>query len=164
VATIACWASPNGPRTFSTQCDEVAATLALVNASAFPLGPNAAYARQVSAAFKRLDGAIATPLSQLKAARTPSAQAAAATQLSKAYTTAASSLSHATVSPMDADVQGSLLSALRGISSGYARAAAAAHAGSSAGFKSASHAIDASSSALSKALRTLGSRGYHVGK
>jgi hypothetical protein len=95
-ATIVC-AGPSAA--FQATCGQVAATLRLVGASVFPLGPVPAYARGLSSVLTRLDAAVRAPQSALAAAHTPAAQVGAASQLSQAYTATAGQLGRLTASP-----------------------------------------------------------------
>jgi Protein kinase domain len=158
--TLACWASNTAASTFQTDCGEVAATLRLLGATAYPLGPSAAYGHQLSAALDRLKADTSGPLAALGAAKTPAAQAAAARQLAGAYATAAHSLAGTTVSPLLHDAHTAIVGALTQLSSAYTQAAAAAKAGSTSGYNRAGKAIENASSTLSTALQSLRGLGY----
>jgi hypothetical protein len=163
VATIACWGTAHLSPSFATQCSQVTATLRLLNAAPYPLGPYASYARLLTSTFTTLHSATATPLPQLKSASTPSAQASAASRLATAYAAAASTLSRSAVSPMARDAHNALVAALKQISTGYANAASAAASSSSSAYSSAGQQINAGSTALSSALHQLSQLGYKVG-
>ena len=129
--TLACWSSDAAAGTFQTDCGQVAATLRLLGATAYPLGPSAAYGHQLSATLDRLRSDTTGPLADLHAASTPAAQAAAARQLAAAYAAAAHSLGGATVSPLLRDAHSAIVGALAQLSGAYTQAAAAAKSGSS---------------------------------
>jgi hypothetical protein len=158
--TLACWASNTAASTFQTDCGEVAATLRLIGASAYSLGPSAAYGHQLSATLDRLRTDTAGPLAALHSASTPAAQAAAARQLAGAYTVAAHSLSGTTVSPLLRDAQSAIVGALTKLSAAYSQAASAAKSGSTSGFNQAGQAIGNASTTLSGALQSLRGLGY----
>src|SRR5205823_1671521 len=122
VATIACWGTVRVTPSFATQCSQVTATLRLLNATAFPLGPTASYAKLLTSTFKTLNSATSGPLSQLKSATTPSGQSSAASRVASAYAAAASSLSRAAVSPRDRGAHKAIVSALKQLSTGYSNA------------------------------------------
>ena len=163
VATIVCRASPRDTGSFLTECGQVAATVRLVGATAFPLGTSPAYARLLSSSLNGLRADVRAPLSQLHGASTPSAQAHAARQLARAYSNAASNLGRASVSPQFQDVQAAILAALRQISQGYAHAAAAAQSGDGGAYAHAGQQVSGGSAALSKALHSLAGSGYTIG-
>ncbi len=163
VATIVCRASPRDTGSFLTECGQVAATVRLVGATAFPLGTSPAYARLLSSSLNGLRADVRAPLSQLHGASTPSAQAHAARQLARAYSNAASNLGRASVSPQFQDVQAAILAAIRQISQGYAHAAAAAQSGDGGAYARAGQQVSGGSAALSKALHSLAGSGYTIG-
>jgi Protein kinase domain len=163
VATIVCRASARDTGSFLTECGQVAATVRLVGATAFPLGTSPAYARLLSSSLNGLRADVRAPLSQLHRASTPSAQAHAAGQLARAYSNAASNLGGASVSPQFQDVQAAILAALRQISQGYAHAAAAAQSGDGGAYARAGQQVSGGSAALSKALHSLAGSGYTIG-
>jgi Protein kinase domain len=158
--TLACWSSSAAASTFRTDCGEVAATLRLLGATAYPLGPSAAFGQQLSATVNRLRTDTAGPLAALGAAKTPSAQATAAQQLAAAYAAAAHSLSGTTVSPLLRDAQDAIAGALTRLSGAYTQAAAAAKSGSTPAYKRAGHAVESASASLSGALQSLHGLGY----
>lgn len=160
VATVACSVSAGFPQGFQTRCGRVAATLALVGASAYALGPSAGYAKLLSSAFDQLRAALAKPTAALRAAGTPSAQASAATQLAQAYTHASAQLNRAGIDPQVREANTAVVAALNGLAGDYSRAATAAKAGSSASYGSAEAKISRDSTALSAAIRALSVLGY----
>jgi hypothetical protein len=161
--TIACWSSGAAAAGFQTDCGQVAATLRLLGATAYPLGPSAAYAHQLSLAFDRLRTATTGPLSALRTASTPHAQAAAARDLAAAYTAAGRTLGAVTVSPVLSPAHAAIVGALNGLAGAYSRLAAAAQSGSTAAYNRAGQAVDSASAALAGGLRTLAGLGYTLG-
>jgi hypothetical protein len=157
---LACWSSSATASTFQTECAEVAATLRLLGATAYPLGPSAAYGHQLSATLDRLRTDTTGPLAALGAAKTPAAQATAARQLAGAYAAAAHSLSGTTVSPLLRDAQSAIVGALTRLSGAYTQAAAAAKAGSTTAYNRAGQAVESASATLSGALQSLRGLGY----
>ncbi len=160
VATVTCWASPRGPRGFQGQCAQIANTLALEGATAYPLGPNPAYAHALSVTFDSLNSAISGPAAALAAAGTPAAQAAAARKLAAAYGRAATELSAAKPPPQDQAVSGALTASLQQLAAAYTAAAAAAAAGDATAYSHAAKLIDAGSAALDRAFGALTNQGY----
>jgi predicted Ser/Thr protein kinase len=163
VATLVCLPSGNAAAGgFQARCGRLAASLHLMGASAYPIGPSAAYAKLLSTTLTRLRSAAATPARDLAAATTPSEQASAATRLSSAYTRAGQTLAAATVSPLDRDANAALAAALRHVSAGYAGAAGAAGGNSSSAYARAGQQVRHASAALGAAAKSLAGLGYHV--
>lgn len=162
VATIACLQATEVAPGFQAKCAQVAATLRLFGVSAYPLGPSAAYARGLSAAFDRLRAGVSGPLAALTAATAPTAQASALGRLSAAYARARTDLGAIISSPALRDAQSALIAALGTIESGYARAASSARSGNAAAYASADRTLSAGEASLSKALTGLASMGYQV--
>jgi len=162
VATTVCWSSSPAATAFQTDCGQVAATLRLLGVTAYPLGPSSAYGHQLTQTFNRLRTASSGPVAALHTATTPGAQAAAARQLSHAYSVAAQGLAGASVSPMVRDAQTAIVGALTQTAGAYSRAAAAAQSGSAAAYARAGQAISTASAALGAALRTLTDLGYTI--
>jgi hypothetical protein len=163
IATVACWGTVHLTPSFATQCSQVTATLKLLGASSYPLGPYAPYARLLRSTFNTLHSTTTTPLSQLKSATTPSGQSSAASRVATAYAASASALSRAAVSPMVRDAHKALTAALKQISTGYSNAASAAASSSGSAYSRAGQQINSGSAALSSALHQLSQLGYKVG-
>jgi hypothetical protein len=159
VATIVC---SSASTIFMADCGRVAATLGLMGASAFPLGPNAAYARGLSAGLASLAQSVKAPLTALRSARTPAAQTAAAAQLARVYTAVAAQLVRLSVSPRDRPAHDRVVAALRALSAGYAQAAAGARHTKPAAYALAGRQIAAASTALAGALQGLSTLGYEI--
>jgi len=162
VATIDCWSSQRTATGVQAECGRMAATLRLVGASAYPLGPSVEYANAVSQRFTQLNDAVRSPLSSLTSASTPSQQAAALQSLASAWATAARELQAVAVPPAAAEAQQTIVAALQSLSSGYASAAAAARSGNAGAYAAASHTIASASAKLNDGLRQLGALGYTV--
>jgi hypothetical protein len=164
VATVACVLATGPASAAPTQCAQIAASLRLLGATPFPLGPSAAYARLLSHTFSSLRADTRAGLAALKSAVTPAGQATAARRVAAAYATAARSLRSATISPSAKDANGAIVTALGRIAHGYSRAATAAAAGATGIFARAGGQIASGSNALSSALRQLAALGYRVGR
>jgi hypothetical protein len=161
VASIACRASPPAAATLAS-CERIAATLRLSGASAYPLGPSAAYARVLNDQLARLRAGAGAAATALQAARTPTAQAAAATKLSQAYAQASGGLARATTNPTVRDANAQLAGALAEIATAYSTAASAARSGDGARYGAAVTAVRRGVGALHRAQRSLGALGYDV--
>ena len=159
VATIVCSGTGAG---FRSGCAQVAATLRLVNSTAFPLGPDPGYARGLSAALAPLRSSVQSAQTALGAARAPSGQAAAAAQLALANTAAANRIGRLIVSPTDRPAHDQLLAALQQLAAGYSNAASAARGNRSPAYRAAGQQIAAASAALARALQGVSALGYRV--
>jgi hypothetical protein len=162
VATLACHQASGAPAGFADQCARVAATLALVGASAYPLGPSARYATLLSGTFARLRTAVTKPESDLRAASTPTAQATAAAQLARAYANAAVPLAAASLSPQSHDANAAIVAALHQIDTAYSAAAGAARSHSSAAYARATGNVSRAFGALGVAFKSLAQLGYRL--
>jgi hypothetical protein len=159
VATIVCSGAGAG---FRSVCAQVAATLQLVNTNAFPLGPDPGYARRLSAVLTALRSSAHPAQTALGSAQTPSTQAAAATRLALAYTTAAAGIERLVVSPTDRQADDQLVAALQQLAAGYSHAASAARGDRAPAYRAAGRQIAAASAALSRALRGVAALGYRI--
>ena len=163
VATVACTA-PAGAQSadFRRDCENVAATLELAGADAYPLGPSEEYARTLSGVMSRLAAARRTVTQRLRGADTPDAQADALSTLSGFYRRAASTLAGTKVSPADRAANLAVAAALERTRAGYASAADAARAGNADAYAAAGRRIRAGERALGRALAQLEQLGYSV--
>jgi hypothetical protein len=159
VATIVC---SSASTIFMADCGQVAATLGLMGAGALPLGPDAAYARGLSGALSGLAQSAKAPLTALRSAGTPAAQAAASAQLARVYTAVAAQLVRLSVSPRDRVAHDRVVAALRALGAGYANAAAAARHNQSTAYARAGRQIAAAASSLAAALQGLSTLGYRI--
>jgi hypothetical protein len=158
VVTIACSGPPAAVETAT--CQRIAGTLHLMGATAYPLGPDAAYAATLSHTFSTLSSARSSAESALASAKTPSAQAKAATQLAGLYAAAAHALGALHLSPAIAPTNDQIAAALTALSTAYTHAAHAASRQDSGGYKLAATAVGRDSAQLASALSQLHSAGY----
>jgi hypothetical protein len=156
VATLACV----GPAASSPDCEAVATTLRLKGVKAFPLGPNANYAKALNKAITTLNARALAGRRQLAKARTRATQAKAATALAGAYRTAASALRGVPVSPADRAANDALLTALQTTNSAYARLASAANRGQQGAYAKAQAAVAAGERAVNSAIGAMRDLGY----
>jgi len=164
VATIACTAPTAAQAAVATDCAQVAATLRVIGARAFPLGPSADYARRLSATFAKLRSAVATPTTRLRTAGTRAEQADAGRQLAAAYATAAAGAAAGpAVSPRDGDANAAVVASLRQLADAYTGVARAAGAGNSGAYRRAQRQVAAGASSLRRATAGLSALGYAVG-
>jgi len=163
VAAVACVAAPRTVAKFAPECERVATTLELSAGRPLPVGPRADYARVAGAALRRLDGAAGPSAGRLRGARTPTAQAKAASDLSDAYLDAARALSRAPVGPFESEANSRLVSSLRLLAGAYERAAAAARDDDKGAYAAAGGAVRRGAARLKRAQAGLRDLGYSVG-
>ena len=162
VATVACVPGGGEGAAFLADCERVAGSLELAGAKPYPLGPSEQFARLLTRTFRSLDAASAAGSRRLRAARTPSAQASAAGDLSDAYASASRTLARAELSPADRPAGAALAAALDRTGDAYGRAAAAARRGDRGAYAAARRAVRRSGAATQRALRALEELGYTV--
>jgi hypothetical protein len=160
VVTIACLGS--APAGAAVQCAQIAATLKLNGATAFGLAPTQGYATALGSAFGALRSAVDAGTTHLHAASSASAQAAAATQLAVAYSSASSALGGLTVSPAVRNTNTALAASLAAVGRDYAALAAAARTGNEAAYEQAQRALGSDRARAATALSSLGQAGYAV--
>jgi hypothetical protein len=160
VVTIACL----GPSSSGTavQCAQIAATLKLNGTTAFGLAPSQGYATALGSTFGALRSAVDAGTARLRAASSATAQAATATQLAAAYSSASSALGRLTVSPAVQSANATLAGALAAVGRDYAALAAAARAGDEAAYAQAQRSIGNDRARAANALASLGRAGYAV--
>jgi hypothetical protein len=159
VVTVACLAASSGA---ARECDQIAATLRLNSASAFPLGPSPAYAGALTGALGPLQAALTAASARLDGARSAGTQAAAAEQLASAFRTAHTAVARLSVSPAVSAINSKLASALSAAGSRYAELAGAARAEDEAAYKRATAAVAGAVSEVGRALAGLGEAGYSI--
>jgi hypothetical protein len=155
VATVAC-VDPG------SDCESIANTLKLNAGTPFPVGPSKDYAAGLGKTLGGLDKKVQAGRGDLRGAKTPKAQAAAAKDLSAAYNAAAASVSKLKVSPADAAANQQLAAALKQTGAAYRRLSAAAGAGSKGGYAKARSAVQRGEQSVDGALRGLEAAGYKV--
>jgi serine/threonine protein kinase len=155
VATVAC-VDP------TADCEAIANTLKLNAGTAFPVGPNKDYAASLGKTLGGLDKKVSSARSSLQKAKTPAAQAAAASTIASAYTAASKSLGGLKVSPADASVNTLLASSLKQTGSAYAGLAAAAKSRNKARYAKAGKAVQSAEQGVTGALRGVQAAGYKI--
>jgi serine/threonine-protein kinase len=160
VATVACLAGSSGVQ---HECAQIAATLRLNSASAFPLTPSPAYAGALTRALGSLQATITAASARLAGAHSAGAQAAAADQLASAFRTAGLFVAHLSVSPAVSAINAKLAGALSAAGNGYAALAGAARAEDEGAYARAARAVDGAQTEVSASLAGLAAAGYSVG-
>ena len=162
VATIACVAPPRAAAAFFPDCERVAASVELTGAKPLALGPSAAYASALNAAFEPLAAAARRGSASLRAADTPAAQARAARALAGAYSDAASAVARAPAGPAERQAGARVEAALRSASAGYVRLATAAGSDDAGAYRAARATIRRSDARLQAGIDELAELGYDV--
>ena len=155
VATLAC-VDPGA------DCEAIADTLKLNAGTAFPVGPSKDYAAGLGKVLGGLNKKVKSGRSDLRSAKTPKAQAAAAADLASAYNAASKSVAGLEVSPADAAANAQLAAALKETGAAYGKLAAAARSGNKSGYAKARRAVQQGEQAVAGALRGLEAAGYKV--
>jgi hypothetical protein len=159
VATIACLGSPDQRR----RCEAAAGSLVLADGvRAFRLGPSERYARELASATDRLASRRAAGLRRMRAAGTPKAQAAAASDVATAYRKAAGAIGRVEPNPPERVAHAALRRAVAGAGDDYAAVAAAARKQRRSGYEQASKRARAADGAVNNALTRLRALGYKV--
>jgi hypothetical protein len=162
VATIACAAPAGTPESVTDQCEQIATTLRLVKAHAFPLGPQKGYADALNQELKSLNEARKTKLKQGRDAKTPDEQASVFDALAHSYRAAANRLDAARVSPAAQPANQAIVGALHDGERAYSAMAGAARSNANSSYVQARAAARQADAQLEAALDRLGNLGYEV--
>ena len=164
VATVACSTPSSGASSsFLAECEQVAGTLALTDGDPLALGPREDYAKAAGGAIGTLDRSVASGTRRLRDASEPDGQAAAATDLAKAYRTAARAMSKAPAGPWESRANSRMVASLREIGGAYERVARAARSDDGEAYSAAGRAVERGGGKLRRAQRELRRLGYSSG-
>jgi hypothetical protein len=152
IATIACQADPAQAAKFLPECERAASTLKLDGAKPFDLGPGRDYVDRVNGTLDKLQSARADQISALKSASTPAAQGKAASNISRAYDSAAKALSRAPVSPQVKSINDEIVGALNDASDAWGKVADGANAADAGDYKAGERAVKKAEQQLATAL------------
>jgi hypothetical protein len=162
VATVACFAPAARAREIMPGCEAIAATLELRDSEPVALGPSQAYADALNATLGTLNSQRAAGRTRLRAARLPTGQADAATQVARAYDGAVRQLRRAPVPPAAREAHDGIVTALGAAEAAYARLASAARRGDRRRYSLARGAVTRAESGVQRALGRLRALGYTV--
>jgi Protein kinase domain len=163
VATTACAAPPGTSETVANECEQIAGSLRLVNANAFPLEPDKAYASVLNRTIDDLNEARDKQLEQAREAKSPDVQAAALDALAASYDDAAGRLSEVSISPAVKPANAAIVSALSAGADAYRGMAGAARANQEGAYEAAGDRAREADAELQRALARLQVLGYEVG-
>ncbi len=155
VATFVCMGAGAG-------CSQIAATVHLNGAHAYPLAPSAQYGAALTTALKALNSRTAGGVAALQAASTGVAQAAAAERIAAAYRDAATTVSQLPVSPAAGAANAAVAASLTRLAQTYSTLGRAAGTGDRSGYAAASSAAAGGRASLRSALAKLRAAGYDV--
>jgi hypothetical protein len=153
---VACSAAP----AVKDACAKVAGSVELTRGTAQPPGPTGDGARAVGGALTRLRDGVRNPTQDLNGAGSRSAQALAATDLSRAYRAAAGDVAGAPVGALAMPARDALAAALKGVASAWASFARAAPSGSVGAARS---AVSRARARVTAARAALAAAGYPQG-
>ena len=156
VAAVVCSAPASAAARVAPECDRAAASLRLRSAKPFPIGPDTAYAKELTDAIGPLNKAGVAGARRLRDAERASAQATIAGQLSGTYAAAAKKLQDAAGNPLVAGANDDVVRALTRVIDGYRRLAAAARAERGAAYGRARRDVRSALAALSRAVDAAG--------
>jgi hypothetical protein len=167
-ATIACSApavTPGddaGPSGLA-RCEDVAATLALLDVQARSLAPSERYGAAVDAVIGRLVRARAPARIALGEAGTPADQQRRARTIASAYRSARASLARIAPGLVEAPVHRAMVGALDSAAGAYGALSRAARDGDAAAFERAKANVRGAEDAFRRAVGALGKLGYRIG-
>jgi hypothetical protein len=163
VATVACLAPPADAAAFKADCEAIANTLELTSGKAFPVGPDAGYAKTLGGTFAKLDNQVAKGRQALgKDKATFRQQGAAARDIQVAYAAAAKQLKNAEISPADRTINGAIVERLSAAAAAWKKAAAAAVKKDKRGFDRSEAGIKQTQQKLAQTVAGLKAVGYKI--
>jgi serine/threonine protein kinase len=162
VALAGCDLPKTGAPAFGVLCERALSTMTM-GGKVLPLGPNTAFAKSLGSTVAKLDSSRASLGKQLSAAKKERDQAGAATKLSQAYARAATATRKLDTGPVGAGSTSKIVTAMTGLSSGYASLAKAARANDKKRYAAAQKDIGAADDQLGASLSALRRFGYAVG-
>jgi hypothetical protein len=158
VATVACRQPVPADDGFARGCAGIARSLAITGTKAFPAGPDARYARAVSAAVRSADPVLAS--TALRRAKTPAGQAKAVGGARGRLDAARAALAGFEVGPVDRAPHAALTAALAVLAQGYGSLASAAEHSQRERYATARAKIRSGRDAAAGALADLRAAGY----
>ena len=163
VATVACLARSADAEAFAPDCEAMADTLDVGDATPFPVGPDPSYAKTLDRTLGALDRKVASGRRALgRDGVTFRAQARAARGIQAGYAQAARQLRRADISPADRTINAVLVDRLTVASGAWKNAAAQASQKDKGGFRRSETAIRRNQRQLARALAGLEAAGYRL--
>ncbi len=144
-------------------CADVAGSLELTGPKALTPGPTDEGGRALSGALKRLKDSVGNPTEDLSSAGSAGSQATAASDLARAFDTAAREVKGTELGALATFPRDQLASALLAVSRAWTRYSKAADSRSASGVRSAQQAVDRARGRVTRARRSLAAAGYPAG-
>ena len=160
VATLACFAPPGGGAAFRADCERVAGSLAVEGETAYPVGADPAYGKDLNRVFTALAKRRKAGRTALAGASSPAGQRQAAAALADAYALARADLAGVESGPVTAQAHAAVGKALGGAAAAYRRLSKAQRP---AGFRRATRAVRRAEARVQARLAGLKALGYDVG-
>ena len=161
VATLACVVPRDAGESLGAACADVARTLTLSGASAYPLGADRRFAGQLDRAVRALNARLVPLRKRLRAAERSAGQGRTAAAIADAYRRAAGAVAAPRVSPAVAAGRQAIEAALARAATSYERLADAAR--SRSGYGAARSAVRRDEADVRRALAALDEKDYDVG-
>jgi serine/threonine protein kinase len=147
----------------SAACAASAGSLELTRGRAVAPGPTDDGARALNGALTRLKQGVRNPTVDLARAHSASAQATAASDLSRAFRTASTTVRRAPVGALANGARNQLAAALAGVASGWTSYARASGSANAAGVSKARQAVSRARTRVASARSALAKAGYSGG-
>ena len=160
--TMAVCYSRAGSISALTNCEKVANGITISGGKLYDLVPSASYASSLSAAMNTLSKSQQSGQKALTNAKSASAQATAARQIGKAYSTATGTVKKLEATPYAQPANKKIATALAQSAAAYRSLASAAAAKSSSRYSSASKKVSSAEQSLNNALAGLEDLGYSL--
>jgi serine/threonine protein kinase len=162
VVTLACVAPASAPAAFASDCERIVESLAISDGDVYPLGPDRAFAKRLNGAMTTLNGRRATLRKRLRGEDRAAGQSRDATDLARAFTTAAGSVAAGKASPAVAPDRAAIVKAMRRTATQYRALAHAAGRDDRRAYNRARTGVRRAEAAVRSALRHLDRRSYTV--
>ena len=159
VATLACFAPPGGGAAFRADCERVAGSLAVDGETAYPVGADPAYGKDLNRVFTALDKRRTAGRTALAGASSPAGQRQAAAALADAYALARADLGGVESGPVTAQAHAAIGKALGGAAAAYRRLS---NAKRPAGFRRVTRNVRRAEARVQARLAGLKALGYDV--
>jgi len=160
VATLACFAPPGGGAAFRGDCERVAGSLAVDGETAYPVGADPAYGKELTRVVTALNMRRKAGRAALAGASSPAGQRQAAAVLADAYALARADLGGVESGPVTAQAHAAIGKAFGGAAAAYRKLSKASKP---AGFRRATRAVKRAEARIDARLARLKALGYDVG-
>jgi serine/threonine protein kinase len=163
VVTLACVAPGSPQASFSADCERSVESLAISSGDVYPLGPDRQFAKRLNGAMRTLNARRATLRKRMRSEQRAAGQADVATDLARAFTTAAGTVAAGRASPAVAPDRAAIVKAMRRTATRYRALAKAADRDDRRAYNRARPDVRRAEDGVRSALRHLDRRSYTVG-